>query len=62
VKRILSAEIETDVFIPNLSTGKDLDMKLTRAKFEDLIHPILQKLIPPIDEALKDAELSKNEI
>lgn len=62
VKRILSTETETDVTIQNLSTGKDLDMKLSRAKFVDLINPILKRLIPPIEEVLKDANIAKNQV
>jgi molecular chaperone DnaK (HSP70) len=31
-------------------------MKLTRAKFEALVEPILQRLMPPVEQAIKDAD------
>ncbi len=39
-----------------------LDKKLSRAKFEELIAPLLQRVRRPVEDALKDAKLSKNGI
>ena len=39
-----------------------LDKKLSRAKFEELIAPLLQRVRKPVEDALKDAKLSKNDI
>ncbi len=39
-----------------------LDKKLSRAKFEELIAPLLQRVRQPVEDALKDAKLSKNDI
>jgi len=37
-------------------------MKLTRAKFEQLVEPILKRLMPPVEQAIKDAGLTPKEI
>lgn len=37
-------------------------MSLTRAKFEDLCIDLFKKCIPPVENVLKDAGLSKNQI
>ncbi|MEX2535280.1 MAG: molecular chaperone DnaK [Trueperaceae bacterium] len=39
-----------------------LEKKLTRAKFEELIDPMIKRLRGPVERALKDAKLSRNEI
>jgi molecular chaperone DnaK len=37
-------------------------MKLTRARFEQLIDPILQRLMPPVEQAIRDAGLDPSKI
>jgi molecular chaperone DnaK len=37
-------------------------MKLTRAKFEQLAEPVLKKLMPPVEQAIKDAGISAKDI
>jgi molecular chaperone DnaK len=37
-------------------------MKLTRARFEQLIDPILKRLTPPVEQALKDAGVDASKI
>jgi molecular chaperone DnaK len=37
-------------------------MKLTRAKFEALTEPILKRLMPPVEQAIKDAGLTPKDI
>ncbi len=37
-------------------------MKLTRAKFEQLVEPVLKKLMPPVEQAIKDAGLTAKDI
>ncbi len=39
-----------------------LEKKLSRSKFEELIAPLLKRIKGPVEKALKDAKLSKNEI
>jgi molecular chaperone DnaK len=64
-KMELSTVLETDINLPFITadqTGpKHLQMKLTRAKFEQLVDDLLQKTVGPTKQALADAgvELSK---
>ena len=62
----LSSAPETDVNIPFITadaTGpKHVNIKLTRAKLESLVDELIQKTIVPIENALKDAGISKAEI
>ncbi len=62
----LSSKLETQISEPFITADangpKHLDMKLTRAKFEELISPILDKLKVPTEQAIKDSGLSINEI
>ncbi len=39
-----------------------LEKRLSRAKFEELISPLLNRVRAPVESALKDAKLSKSEI
>ncbi|MFL6468474.1 MAG: molecular chaperone DnaK [Pyrinomonadaceae bacterium] len=62
----LSHAMETEINLPfitaDASGPKHLVMKLTRAKFEQLAEPILKKLMPPVEQAIKDAGLSPKDI
>ncbi len=62
----LSSTTETEISIPFITadqTGpKHLNKKLTRAKLEQIVDDLLQKTIKPIENALKDAGISKNDI
>ncbi|HYL66196.1 MAG TPA: molecular chaperone DnaK [Nitrosopumilaceae archaeon] len=63
----LSSVMETDVNLPFVSydqtTGpKNLEMKLTRSKLEDLINPIVERCKPSMTKALEDAKLSPSDI
>ena len=64
-KMELSTVMETDINLPFITadqTGpKHLQMKLTRAKFEQLVDDLLQKTVGPTKQALADAgvDLSK---
>ncbi len=55
----LSASVETDINLPFLTadaTGpKHLQVKLSRAKFESLIEPLVKKSLDPVRQALADA-------
>jgi len=65
-KMELSTSLETDVNLPfitaDASGPKHLNIKITRAKLEALIADLLSKLEGPCRTALKDANLSPNEI
>ncbi len=64
----LSSTTETTISLPFIAldpvskTPLHLEKKLTRAKFEELIQPLLARLRPPVEQALKDAGLSANQI
>ncbi len=65
-KMELSTAVETEVNLPfitaDASGPKHLNVKLTRAKLEDLVSDLLDKLTRPCQTALKDAGLTANEI
>jgi len=42
--------------------GKDFNLVLTRAKFEELCMDLFKKCIPPLDNVLRDSKFSKNDI
>lgn len=62
----LSSALETEINLPfitaDASGPKHLVMKLTRAKFEQLVEPLVEKTLEPCKLALKDAGLSKSDI
>jgi len=62
----LSTTPETEINLPFISATdkgpKHLTMKLTRAKLEQLVDPIIQKCKHPTEQAIKDAKLSVDDI
>ena len=58
----LSGVQQTQINLPFItadSTGpKHLDINLTRSKFEELIHDLVEKTRVPVEQALKDAKLT----
>ena len=62
----LSSTMETEINLPfvtaDQSGPKHLAMKLTRARFEQLVDPILARLRGPVETALKDAGLDAKKI
>ncbi len=58
----LSSRMETDVNLPFITADqngpKHLDMKISRAKFEQLVADLTDKTIAPFNAALKDAALT----
>jgi molecular chaperone DnaK len=65
-KMELSTVMETDINLPFVTadqTGpKHLQMKLTRAKFEQLVDDLLQRTVGPTKQALADAGLDPSKI
>jgi heat shock protein 5 len=61
-KRVLSSQHEARVEIESLYQGIDFTYKLTRAKFEQLNNDLFQKTIKPVEQVLKDAKISKEEV
>jgi molecular chaperone DnaK len=62
----LSSAMETEINLPFITADqsgpKHLVMKLTRAKFEQLAEPLLSRLMPPVEQAIKDAGLTAKDI
>ncbi|OGZ35976.1 MAG: molecular chaperone DnaK [Candidatus Portnoybacteria bacterium RIFCSPLOWO2_12_FULL_39_9] len=62
----LSSTLETEINLPFLSgdtTGpKHLVMKITRAKLEELVKPIVEKCRGPLEQALNDSKLTPKDI
>lgn len=65
-KHELSGMNETDINLPfitaDASGPKHLNIKLSRAKLEQLVDDLIQKLAGPCETALKDAGLKKDQI
>ncbi len=62
----LSSVVETNINLPFITADangpKHLDISLTRAKFEELCHDLLERCKTPVERAIKDAGISKNDI
>lgn len=65
-KKDLSGMTQTEVSIPFITQSENgplhLQVNLTRAKFEDLIGDLLDSTMGPVRDALKEANLTKNDI
>ncbi|MBQ9024534.1 MAG: molecular chaperone DnaK [Bacilli bacterium] len=65
-KKDLSGVTSTQISLPFISQGENgplhLETTLTRAKFEELIRDLVESTIEPVRNALKDANLTKNDI
>jgi len=62
----LSSAAQTDINLPYLtmdaSGPKHMNMKLSRAKFEQIVGDLIKKTVDPCHKAMKDAEVSKSDI
>ncbi len=62
----LSTTLETDINLPFITADaggpKHLTMKITRAKLEELVKPIVEKLHHPMEQAISDAKLTPDKI
>ncbi|MBS1957955.1 MAG: molecular chaperone DnaK [Bdellovibrionales bacterium] len=65
-KHELSSQTETDINLPfitaDASGPKHLNYKLSRAKLEQLVDDLIQKLAGPCETALKDSGFTKDKI
>ena len=65
-KQLSTAEV-VDISIPYLAVKEDgtpvnLEETLTRAQFESMIEPIIDKTVPPMRQAIEDAKVSLDDI
>jgi len=62
----LSSSTSAEINQPFITQGKDgplhLTMTLTRAKLEEIVDPLVQKTLHPVEQALKDAGVKVSEI
>lgn len=61
-KRILSSSTQAAVEVDSLADGHDLNITLTRAKFESLCDSLFRRCMGPVEQVLRDAKMSKDQI
>ena len=65
-KKDLSGVMQTQISLPFISAGPagplHFDTTLTRAKFDDMTKHLVERTLVPIENALRDAKLSKSDI
>lgn len=65
-KKELSGVTQTQINLPYITAGSagplHMDTTLSRAKFNELTAPLVQKCLDPVRQALKDAKYTKNDI
>ena len=65
-KKELSAATTTNINLPFISMNSDgplhFDMNLTRAKFDELTHDLVERTANPVQSALRDAGVSPSEL
>ena len=65
-KKDLSGVSSTQISLPFISAGEagplHLETTLTRAKFEELTHKLVERTMGPVRQAIKDAGVSKSDI
>ena len=65
-KKELSTATTTNINLPFITATQDgpkhLDMNLTRAKFDELTHDLIEKTAIPVQNALKDAGITASEL
>ncbi len=65
-KKELSSATTTNINLPFIASNDDgpkhFDMNLTKAKFEELVHDLVERTAIPVQNAMKDAGLNYSEI
>mgnify|MGYP000100355670 FL=1 len=65
-KKELSSATTTNINLPFITATaegpKHFDMNLTRAKFEELVHDLIERTAIPVQNAMKDAGLNYNDV
>ncbi len=65
-KKELSSTSETEINLPFITADADgpkhFEYKLTRAKLEELVKDLIDRLAGPVEKAIKDAKLTAKEI
>ena len=61
-KRTLSTSTQTVIEVDSLADGHDMNITLTRAKFEQMCDSLFRRTVGPLDKLLADAKMSKSDI
>lgn len=61
-KRTLSSSTQANLEVDSLADGNDLNLTLTRAKFESMCEPLFRRAMTPVEQVLRDAKMSKSDI
>lgn len=66
-KKKLSSQTEANISLPFIAHGSDgvplhLEASLTRAQLEEMVADLIEQLVPPCENAIKDAGLSKEDL
>ncbi|CAO3591447.1 unnamed protein product [Absidia cylindrospora] len=61
-KRALSSQMSVRIEVESFFQGKDLSETLTRAKFEELNNDLFRKTLKPVEQVLKDAGFTKDQV
>lgn len=61
-KKILSANQQAPVNIESIMNDVDVSAMITRQEFEALVEPLLQRVHVPLEQALAEAKLTKDDI
>jgi heat shock protein 1/8 len=61
-KRVLSGSTQAAIEVDSLAEGTDLNLTLTRAKFESMCEPLFRKAMAPVEQVLRDSKMSKADV
>jgi L1 cell adhesion molecule like protein len=61
-KRSLSSSTQATIEVDGLANGIDLNLVMTRARLESLCDALFRRTIAPLEQVLRDAEMSKTDV
>jgi heat shock protein 1/8 len=61
-KRTLSTSTQATIEVDGLAEGHDLNIPITRAKFEQLCDHLFKKCITPVEQVMRDSKYSKSDV
>ena len=61
-KRILSHAHQAEILVEALAEGEDFNCNINRARFEELCAAKFRQCMPPVENVLKDADISKAQV
>lgn len=61
-KRVLSSSTQAQIEVDSLAEGVDLNLTITRAKFESLCDTLFRSCMGPVEQVLRDSKIPKDKI